>query len=99
MLDFYIRRTMTRKQNTDSRTGFSLEIQRGEEEPVYSSAVSNRKRPGSRAVSSRASSTTSVRNTGRNPYYSRPPNGGGGGAGGIQILQDGFDDDQVRNHL
>ena len=86
---------MARKQNGDSRAGFSLEIERGEEEPSYSGAhVSNRIRPGSRATSSRASSTTSVRYRSGN-YHHNPTSTGGS----IQILQDGFDDDQVGLHV
>lgn len=82
---------MARKQKSDNLAGFSLEIERGEEEPSYSGAhVSSRIRPGSRATSSRASSTTSVRYRSGN-YHHNPTSTGGG----IQILQDGFDDDQV----
>lgn len=83
---------MARNHNGEDYARFSLEIERGEEEPSYS--VSNRRRPGSRATSSRASSSNSIRYQPKG-YSHHHNNATAAHSGGIQIIQDGFEDDQV----
>lgn len=74
--------------------GLSLDIERGGLELDADDTIAgNRNRPGSRALSSRASSSQSVRSSfgiGSNQKRIMPVNDSK-----IQILRDGFDDEEV----
>ena len=78
---------------------FSLDIERGDEEDVVvNHSVQNRVRPGSRATSSRASSglrSSRYQNNNLNFNVNTHVQHQGNANGGIQIIKDGFDDEDV----